>query len=336
MKEYTDREKALLLASGEQSLKRRCSVAADALSYYPDTGGAKKIISALGKRHISFITCDDAQYPESLDGLYEPPPVLYYKGDISLLKSNCVTIVGSRRATRYGIEAAQYFAEGLAKKGVTIVSGLARGIDTAAHKAALDCGGKTIAVTACGLDTVYPAENADLMDEIAAKGLVITEYPPGTPPLSFRFPERNRIMAAISTGVLVTEAAKGSGALITADCAVELGRELWITPGSIFSRMSEGSNELLKECGRPVTRIGDILADTGGEDDGENTAGLTDVQKRVLEVIEHEGNAHYSLISRETGITIPEIAKILMKLELDGYVKRLAGNYYTLARNRRY
>ena len=335
MKEYTDREKALLLASGEQSLKRRCSVAADALSYYPDTGGANKIISALEKRHISFITCDDAEYP-SLDGLYEPPPVLYYKGDISLLKSNCVTIVGSRRATRYGIEAAQYFAEGLAKKGVTIVSGLARGIDTAAHKAALDCGGKTIAVTACGLDTVYPAENADLMDEIAAKGLVITEYPPGTPPLSFRFPERNRIMAAISTGVLVTEASKGSGALITADCAVELGRELWITPGSIFSRMSEGSNELLKECGRPVTRIGDILADTGGEDDGENTAGLTDVQKRVLEVIEHEGSAHYSLIARETGITIPEIAKILMKLELDGYVKRLAGNYYTLARNRRY
>ena len=336
MKEYTAQQKALLLASTEQSLKKRCEIADDALAYYPDLGGAKKLIARLEKEHISFITRNDEEYPESLNGLYEPPPVLYYKGDISLLKSECITIVGSRRATRYGVEAAQYFAEGLAKKGVTIVSGLAVGIDAAAHRAALDCKGKTIAVTACGLDRVYPAENAELMDKIAASGLLITEYPPGTAPMAFRFPERNRIMAAISKGVLITEAGKGSGALITADCAVEMGKELWVTPGSIFSRMSEGSNELLKECGRLVTRIGDILADTGGEDDGENITGLTIDQKQVLEVIEHEGSAHYSLISRKTGITIPEIAKILMKLELDGFVKRLAGNYYTLARNRRH
>ena len=335
MKEYTDAQKALLLASTEQSLKKRCEMTCDASAYFSDLSGADKLISRMEKEGISVVTAADKEYPECLNELYDPPPALYYKGDLSLLKTPCVTIVGPRRATRYGIEAAQYFAKGLAKRGVTIVSGLATGVDTAAHKAALECNGKTISVAACGLDTVYPAENTELADKIARLGLIVTEYPPGTPPLAFRFPERNRIMAAISKGVLITEAAKKSGALITADCAVEMGRELWVTPGSIFSRMSEGSNELLKECGRVVTRIGDILEDAGWEDDGENNTQLSNEQSRVVEVIEHEEKAHYSLIAKKTGMDVSEIAKILMKLELDGVVSKLPGNYYAL-RNRRH
>ena len=334
MKEYQAYQKAFILASFETDLKKRCYLADNALANFRRTSEADKVIAKMEKYGISVITSEDDEYPGRLQQLNYAPPALYYKGNLDLLKTDCVTIVGSRRASRYGVEAAEYFASGLAERGITIVSGLAMGIDAAAHRGALKSKGNTIAIMACGLDRVYPQENAELMEEIAQRGLLLSEYPPGTPPLAFRFPERNRIMATISKGVLVAEAGKKSGALITADCALEMGKELWVVPGNIFSRSCEGSNELLKECGRLVTRIGDIIADTGGEDDGVNLVGLTENEKLVLEAIDREGTAHYSRLAQDTGISIPDIAKLLMKLELNGIVKRHTGNYYSIAKNR--
>lgn len=331
MKEYDGRQRAFIAASMEQSLKKRCAAADDIDAYPVDQAAVNACIEQMTAAGMSLITIEDAEYPQQLKELFDPPAALYVKGDISLLKSECVTVVGTRRNSRYGAEVTEYFAKGLAEKGVTVVSGLARGVDARAHKAALDCGGKTIAVLACGLDVEYPPENAELMRKIAGQGLLVSEYPPKTPPMPFRFPERNRLMGALGRGVLVTEAPAGSGSLITADQAVELGRELWIVPGSIFSRMSEGCNERLKECGRLVTRVGDIIADEGGADDGQNRVGLTEQEQKIKDVVEHEGDAHYSKIAAETGMSIAEVAKLLMKMEFDGILKRTAGNYYHIA-----
>lgn len=325
-----EKRKAYIAASFGSSPKKRCEDADRINAARPVVD--EKYLTKLEKSGISVVTREDFQYPHSFLDLYEPPVLFYAKGDLALLETTCVTVVGTRRATRYGVEATEYFAKGLAEAGVTIVSGLASGIDAIAHKAALKCGGKTIGIAACGLDKKYPPENAELIDEVGQNGLLLSEYPLGTPPLAFRFPERNRLLAAISKGVLVTEAGVGSGALITADLALDLGRELWLVPGSIFSRSSEGCNERLKECGRLVTRIGDIIYDTGGKDDGLNRTQIyTPEEQKLIDILEREGRAHYTAIAANSDLSIEEVAKLLMKMELDGKVRRLSGNYYVVA-----
>ena len=213
------------------------------------------------KNDIKIINISDDNYPAKLKNIYAPPITIFAKGDISLLNSKSIAIVGSREPSKYGIYVAEKFSKELSKEGITIVSGLARGIDTFAHVGALSSFSKTIAVLGSGIDVVYPKENAKYYREISEKGLIISEYIVGTAPESKNFPQRNRIISGLSDGVLVVEARKNSGTMITTDFALEQGKELYVIPGNITSNLSAGTNNLIKEGAKLVTDVYEILED---------------------------------------------------------------------------
>ena len=208
---------------------------------------------------VTLVTLEDAEYPKRLREIYDPPPVLYVRGAVSSLNDVAVAVVGSRRASRDGVKTAERLSYDLAACGITVISGLARGIDGAAHRGALKAQGRTLAVLGCGLARVYPPEHARLAGEIAERGAVISEYPMRTAPLAQNFPRRNRLISGLSLGVVIVEAAQKSGALITADCALEQGREVFAVPGPITRVTSEGTHALLKQGARLVTSVEDIL-----------------------------------------------------------------------------
>ena len=210
---------------------------------------------------IKIINISDDNYPAKLKNIYAPPITIFAKGDISLLSSKAIAIVGSREPSKYGIYVAEKFSKELSKEGIAIVSGLAKGIDTFAHVGALSSFGKTIAVLGSGIDVVYPKENAKYYREISEKGLIISEYIVGTAPESKNFPQRNRIISGLSDGVLVVEARKNSGTMITTDFALEQGKELYVIPGNITSNLSAGTNNLIKEGAKLVTDVYEILED---------------------------------------------------------------------------
>ena len=213
------------------------------------------------KNDIKIINISDDNYPAKLKNIYAPPITIFAKGDISLLNSKSIAIVGSREPSKYGIYVAEKFSKELSKEGITIVSGLARGIDTFAHVGALSSFSKTIAVLGSGIDVVYPKENAKYYREISEKGLIISEYIVGTAPESKNFPQRNRIISGLSDGVLVVEARKNSGTMITTDFALEQGKELYVIPGNITSNLRAGTNNLIKEGAKLVTDVYEILED---------------------------------------------------------------------------
>lgn len=213
------------------------------------------------KNDIKIINILDDNYPDKLKNIYAPPITIFAKGDISLLNSKSIAIVGSREPSKYGIYVAEKFSTELSKEDITIISGLARGIDTFAHIGALSSFGKTIAVLGSGIDVVYPKENAKYYKEISEKGLIISEYIVGTAPESKNFPQRNRIISGLSDGVLVVEARKNSGTMITTDFALEQGKELYVIPGNITSNLSAGTNNLIKEGAKLVTDVYEILED---------------------------------------------------------------------------
>ena len=213
------------------------------------------------KNDIKIINISDDNYPAKLKNIYAPPITIFAKGDISLLNSKSIAIVGSREPSKYGIYVAEKFSKELSKEGITIVSGLARGIDTFAHVGALSSFGKTIAVLGSGIDVVYPKENAKYYREISEKGLIISEYIVGTAPENKNFTQRNRIISGLSDGVLVVEARKNSGTMITTDFALEQGKELYVIPGNITSNLSAGTNNLIKEGAKLVTDVYKILED---------------------------------------------------------------------------
>jgi len=220
----------------------------------------ERITEACLRLGCGIITFGDADFPQRLRDIYAPPCVLYVQGELYPVDDTVlIAIVGTRQITEYGLEAATKLAIGLASHGVVVVSGLALGVDTAAHRGALKGGGKTIAVIGCGLDINYPASNSELRRLISAHGAIVSEYPPGTQPMAFTFPVRNRIIAGLSLGTVVVEAGASSGALITASLAVEMGRDVFAVPGSIFSPLSEGTNKLLRDGAKPVLGVMDIL-----------------------------------------------------------------------------
>lgn len=210
-------------------------------------------------KNVEFVCFLDDNFPTSLCHIPDPPAILFYKGDFSLLKEPLIAIVGTRKATSYGESACQYFASGLSKMGMVVVSGLALGIDTLAHRFALEAGSPSVAVLGCGIDQVYPRQNIRLYQQIEKHGLILSEYPPRTKLHPGLFPERNRIISGISHGVLVIEAAERSGSLITADHALEQGREVFAVPGPIFSPKSIGSNHLIKQGAKMVTECKEIV-----------------------------------------------------------------------------
>lgn len=222
----------------------------------------KAYIDYMKSQKIEVITRQDEDYPDKLRNIYDPPQILYVQGNKQILKEKSIAIVGSRMGSPYGRKIAEKFAYELAKKNMVVLSGLASGIDSCAHKGALKAEGKTIAVLGNGLDRIYPTENQNLAKEILAKGgAILSEYVIGTKPLKMNFPKRNRIMSGMSDGVLVIEAKQKSGSLITVDFALEQGKEVYAVPGNITSITSEGTNELLKQGAKIVTKVEDIIED---------------------------------------------------------------------------
>ena len=336
---YSNDEKALIMLSYESSYskKREAIEGVDSpKELYRDYSHADVTIEEMNKKGIVAVTVLSDLYPAVLKDIYDPPQVLYCRGDLSLLGEDVerLAVVGTRRITRYGKDVTREFVSAFAKAGICVVSGLARGVDSAAHKAALEEGGKTVAVLGCGPDVVYPSENAELYDEIVSKGLVISEYPPGTPPHAFRFPERNRIISGISKGVLVTEAGAGSGSMITADCAIEQGRDLYVVPGNIFSESSRGCNDKIKELqAAAVTCPEDIIGTREQRADRESLAvQLTLDQARIISFLEECESAHFSELLEKSGLGVNELTALLSEMEIYGFINKLGGNYYSIAR----
>lgn len=293
-------------------------------------GGARRTVIAL----------DDARYPQRLLQTADPPTWLYADGDTGLLHRRCMAVVGSRKPTAQGRQHARQFAQGLADAGFTVVSGLAHGIDAAAHEAALDRPGGTIAVVGTGLDQVYPPAHADLALRIVGRGLMLSEFPPGSPPLAEHFPQRNRIIAGLSEGVLVVEAALASGSLITARLAAEASREVFAIPGSIQSAQAKGCHALIKQGAKLVEALTDILeelqaaapAATGGDETPATPAGGDDTADPLLEALGYEPIDLDSL-SLRTGWSAAELAVRLLERELNGEVARLPGGLYQRTRS---
>ena len=209
--------------------------------------------------NIKELNIFDDKYPENLKNIYDPPITLFYKGNIDLLKTKCVSVVGSRNATKYGLDTSFKIGKDCAISNFTVVSGMARGIDTMAHKGTLNQNGKTIAVVGCGLDRVYPPENVNLFKEIESNGLILSEFVVGTKIQPGNFPARNRIISGISDDLIVVEATEKSGALITVDYALEQGKNIYVVPGNIDSYKSKGTNELIKNGAFVYTSINDIV-----------------------------------------------------------------------------
>jgi DNA processing protein len=275
---------------------------------------------------IKVLSLADREFPANLRNIADAPPVLYFKGNLLPSDDLAVAVVGSRNATVYGRQVTEKLVFDLVKNGLTVVSGLARGIDSVAHKTALDAGGRAIAVLGCGVDLVYPPENRKLAEEIARNGAVVSEFPLGFPPVQSNFAARNRIISGLSLGVLVTEAAKDSGSMITAGCAAEQGREVFAVPGPITSRFSEGTNGLLKEGVHPITSVLDVLQVLDIErkkaqlPEVRNQAPKDKDQAKILELLNGEGK-HIDLISRELGMPIEKVSATLSMMELSGFVK---------------
>ncbi|NLP17886.1 MAG: DNA-protecting protein DprA [Firmicutes bacterium] len=292
-------------------------------------------LRALQKKGISFFTLLDPEYPESLRNIVDPPPVLYVLGKLQQRDQRAVAVVGSRRLTPYGRTTAERFGRELAELGFTVISGMARGIDSCAHRGCLTARGRTIAVLGCGLDYVYPPENRNLMKRIAQNGAVVSEFPLGTPPKAGHFPIRNRIISGLALGVLVVEAAATSGSLITVDWALEQGREVFAVPGNINSRYSLGTNFLIKQGAHLVQEareIAEVLQIPIEGDTAQSKAfKLSNDEKAVLAVFQ-ERHLHIDEIIRASQMTSQQVIAILLMLELKGCVQQLPGKMFVKTR----
>jgi DNA processing protein len=285
------------------------------------------------------ITWEDERYPPRLLQIHDAPPVLYVKGEIEPRDEWAVAVVGTRSATRYGKQTVDEIADDLARAGITVVSGLARGIDSLGHRAALRAGGRTIAVLGCGIDVVYPPEHRDLARSVLERGALVTEYPLGTKPEAGNFPARNRIISGLSLGTLVVEAGKRSGALITADYALEQGREVFAIPGDVHSRKSEGTNRLIQDgAAKLVISVQDILEElnlTLVERHQEVRMAVPEDEReaRILKHISAEP-VHVDEIGQRTNLPISEVTSTLAMMELKGMVRQVGGMNYVVARER--
>ena len=285
----------------------------------------------LKRKGIKFLTWNSSEYPRYLLEIAQPPPVLYFFGEILPEDDLAVAIVGTRNVTQYGKQITHDTAAYLARSGITVVSGLARGVDGIAHQAAIDAGGRTFAVLGSGVDVIYPPEHRKLAREIIQHGAVISDYPPGTKPDGINFPPRNRIISGLSRGTVVVEAGERSGALITAKFALEQGRDIFAVPGSVLSQMSKGTNQLIAEGAIPMTNpviITDTLnlARTGKERKPEQID-VSAIEKNILRVLGDE-SLHIDEICARTSLTIEKLTAELTMMELKGIVQRENGMEY--------
>jgi DNA processing protein len=305
----------------------------------PDTRAIDAALDWLRDDRHHIVCWGEDDFPELLAEIPGPPLLLYVNGDPDVLQLPALAIIGSRNPTRGGIRNAREFARHLARQGFAVVSGLAQGIDAAAHRGALDAGGKTVALLGTGIDRVYPAANRDLAHEIAATGAIVSEYPLGAAPERWRFPERNRLISGLSLGTLVVEAARRSGSLITARLAGEQGREIFALPGSIHNPLSRGCHALIRQGAKLVENAGDILAElrplvghmletTADASPVPALAAEADDDYAALrEVLGHDP-ATIDELARDSGLTIEQLSSMLLILELHGEVESLSGGRY--------
>ncbi|MCK5013743.1 MAG: DNA-processing protein DprA [Candidatus Omnitrophica bacterium] len=325
--------------------------------HFPKDKFLKIEYNLMEKKQVRVITWLDDDYPELLRQIADAPVILYVKGELSLDNTLLMAIVGSRRASFYGESTSGRFAVRFAELGFTVVSGMARGIDTAAHRGALKAGGATIAVLGCGLSRVYPPENKKLLEEIADCGAIISEFPMEEAPLAYNFPRRNRIISGLSLGVIVVEAAERSGALITADFALEQGREVFAVPGKIDHSGSRGVHNLIKQGAKLVTSVDDILEDmqprvsaylndnknrlsetqqagvpemkswvSGDRGTGDQSKELSTEEKIIFDHIT-DRPVHIDELTHHCGPTVP-VMSVLLQLELKHLVKQLPGKLF--------
>ncbi|MDP4126360.1 MAG: DNA-processing protein DprA [Bacillota bacterium] len=302
----------------------------------------QKVGDNLNKQGIGMITPEEQDYPPLLAELADAPPILYYRGKLRG-DAEVLAVVGSRQATSYGKSAAKMLSRDAAAKGIVIASGLARGIDTAAHQGAVESEGITWAFLGCGLDRVYPPENRRLAEEILVKGALISEFTPGTPPNAIHFPARNRLISGCSRGVVVVEAAERSGALITVDFALEQGREVFAVPGPIFSKVSRGPHNLLRQGAKIVEGIEDILSEIPVWT--KHVGQVVGYKKQLKETEPSDGIEHTSILQQlsdvplhidqitiHSALPVSSISLALLELQLAGRVLQLPGQHYVLAR----
>jgi len=295
----------------------------------------KKELDLVEREGVEILTVNDDSYPENLKNIYDPPLVLYIKGEVSPQDKLAIAIVGSRRASYYGISVAERFAQNLASLGITIVSGMARGIDSASHRGAIRARGRTVAVLGSGLLNIYPPENKDLFQEISKCGVVISEFPMETKPLRENFPRRNRVISGLSLGVLVVEAARNSGALITADSALEQGREVFALPGKIDSSTSWGTNQLIKQGAKLIDNVEEILEELNlslkdlrrKEEKEILRPNLTYDEAKIYNLLSSEPK-HLDDILIELGLPLSKIISNLVNLEMKRLIKELPGKFY--------
>jgi len=290
----------------------------------------------LDRYSVKALTWHDPDYPARLREIYDYPPILYVRGSLLLADEWYLAVVGTRRISAYGRQVTEEIVADLARNKITIVSGLAKGIDTLAHRSALDAGGRSIAVFACGLDTVYPSENAALARSIIQQGALISEYPLGTRPRADYFPRRNRIMSGLSLGVLVIEAGDTSGALITAHLALEQNREVFAIPGNILSPASRGTNRLIQEGAKLVSGYTDILEElnltaVAHQMEMKEIIPASDTESTLLKQLGAEP-IHIDELCRSSGLHVSTLSSTLAMMELKGLVKQMGAMTYILAR----
>jgi DNA processing protein len=295
-----------------------------------------KYLTQVMAQGIEILTWDDELYPPRLKEIDQPPPVLYVRGALTTEDSWAVAVVGTRRVSTYGRQVAEEVASFLAANGVTVVSGLARGVDAIAHQSALRAGGRTIAVLGCGVDRIYPPEHAQLAEKMIACGALVSDYALGTPPDASNFPPRNRIISGLSMATVVVEAGETSGALITAQFAVDQGREVFAVPGNILAPQSKGTNRLIAQGARPMLSVHDLL-------DVLNLTRVTEqrlvrkvlpsdeTESKLMSVLTHEP-LHMDEIRNQTGLPIERVSATLVMMELKGMVRQVGGLNYVAVR----
>ncbi len=306
--------------------------AVDAIINFKPVDEIDREIDAIESKKIDIVTFNSPDYPENLKNIYDPPPFLYVKGRLLKEDKNAVAVVGSRNASEYGIKVTKEISRNLASFGITIVSGMARGIDSVAHTAAIQGGGRTIAVLGSGIDVIYPPENIKLYNRIIENGAVVSEYQMGTKPNSYNFPPRNRIISGISLGVLVAEASPKSGSLITARLALDQGRDVYAVPGNVYSYKAKGTHTLLKSGAKLVDGAGDIAEELNIEVNplkeikAESPELSPDLQK-IYDLLQDEPK-HIDDIILKTGFSSSRISAMLLELELGGILKQMPGKMF--------
>jgi DNA processing protein len=297
----------------------------------------RKELSLLGKLGGGIVTLKDDGYPKRLRDIYDPPALLYVRGELRREDTLAIAIVGSRKTSPYGRWITEKIGQDLARHGVTVVSGMARGIDSVAHMGALQGGGRTIAVLGCGVDVIYPSENRNLFNQIIEHGAVLSEFPMGSPPEGGHFPRRNRIISGLSVGVVIVQAGSKSGSLITANYALEQGREVFAIPGNVGAQGSRGTNQLIKEGAKLVESSEDILEEMlpqwRREEEipaipGSPVPDLTEEEKILYNLL-GEAPIHIDTLIRESQLDPGKVSSLLLHLELKGLISQWPGKCFT-------